>query len=559
MGMVLLCEDRQIGRRIALKKLRRERAANESAVARFVREARVQGQLEHPAVLPVYDLGVDDTDAIYFTMKRVRGRTLMDVLDDLRDGVAETIAEYDLHRLISAFAHVCLAVDYAHQHGVLHRDIKPANVMLGDFGEVYLVDWGLAKLVAQDDITIDDDDDAHGRPSGGETAAGALLGTPGYMSPEQSRGQPELGPPSDVYALGTILFEILARQPLHTGSVAQVLASTIAGAAQRPSARVPSLDIPPELDAICAKATAREPSERFATARALHDAVDEWLKGKRDAELRREASREHSARAAETASDTLEGRKVVMKELGRALALDADNGDAMEMLAQLFATPPAERPPAVEAKLLHSQQEQLAGVGRMAAIAYGSLFLFIPLLLWHGVRDAFPFGALFTLAAVCTAMSAYASTRPEVSQHFVGVLMLASSAMFLCLWPLYGPLLLAAPSIIANAVGFTLLFTGRWRLATIVVGVLFIAGPVLLEGLGVVSPTFVFAEGVITLVPGALDFREVPSLVLLTVATCSSLAIACVTAGAVRMQLRGAEERIYLQEWQVRAMVPSPE
>jgi serine/threonine-protein kinase len=558
MGMVLLCEDRQIGRRIALKKLRKERAKNESAVARFVREARVQGQLEHPAVLPVYDLGVDESDGIYFTMKRVRGHTLMDVLQDLKAGDASAIAQYDLHRLISAFAHVCLVVDFAHQHGVLHRDIKPANVMLGDFGEVYLVDWGLAKLVAQDDIARDEED-ADGRPSGGETAAGAILGTPGYMSPEQSRGDKELGPASDVYALGAVLFEILAREPLHTGSVAQVFAATIAGTTHRPSARVPELDIPPELDAICAKATARDASERYPTARALHDAVDEWLKGKRDAELRREASRRHSKRAADIASDTLEGREVAMKELGRALALDAGNGDAMEMLAELLATPPKERPPAVQAKLRQSQEEQLARVGGMAAMAYGSLFLFIPFLLWHGVRNVVPFAAFFVLAAACTVLSAYASTRPGVSRHFVGSLMLASSAMFLCLWPLYGPLLLAAPSIIANAVGFTLLFTGRWRVATIVVGVLFIAGPVLLEALGVAPPTFAFSDGNIIVAPGALDFRELPSLVLLTLSTCTSLVIACLTAGAVRLQLRRAEERIYLQEWQVRAMVPSPE
>ncbi len=187
MGTVLLCEDVQVGRRIALKKLKGSRGNNASAMARFVREARVQGQLEHPAVLPVYDLGVDEAGAVYFTMKRVRGRTLEEVLSDLKTGVAATTAEYDLHRLVSIFAQLCLAVDYAHQHGVLHRDIKPANVMLGDFGEVYLVDWGLAKLLAPT-TSLAKRARADGRPSGGQTAAGALLGTPGYMSPEQCRG-----------------------------------------------------------------------------------------------------------------------------------------------------------------------------------------------------------------------------------------------------------------------------------------------------------------------------------------------------------------------------------
>ncbi len=456
---------------------------------------------------------------------------------------------------------MCLAVDYAHQHGVLHRDIKPANIMLGDFGEVYLLDWGLAKLLAQEDLPRETDPGggADGRPSGGETAAGSLLGTPGYMSPEQCRSQPDIGPTSDVYALGSVLFEILARSPLHRGSAPRVLASTIATGSYRPSQRSPALDIPPELDAICEKATARAPEDRYPTARELHDAIDGWLKGKRDAELRREASRRHATRAAAVETGTLEGRKKAMKELGRALALDPDNARAVEMLAELLGQPPRERPTAVDDKLRRSEEQQLSRVGRMAAMAYGSLFLFIPLLVWHGVRDTTPFAAFFSLAAFCTALSYYASTRPKISTSFVGLMMLASTAMFTCIWPLYGPLLLAAPSIIANAVGFTLLFTGRWRLATIVVGVLAIAGPVTLEGLGIVSPTFVFEGGTITLMPGALDFRELPSLVLLTLATCSSLVIACVTAGAVRSQLRNAEERIYLQEWQVRAMVPAPE
>ncbi len=354
-----------------------------------------------------------------------------------------------------------------------------------------------------------------------------------------------------------MLFDILTLVPLHQGSFAQILASTIAGTERRPSKRAPEREVPPELDAICEKATARDPADRFATARALHDAVEGWLKGKRDAELRREASREHAARAGEAGSETLEARRVAMQELGRALALDPENDQAVGMLAELLATPPRERPAAVDEKLRSFEQQQLARVGRLAALAYGSLFLFIPLLMWHGVRDVAPFAAFFGLAAVCTAMSAYASTKPEVSIDFVGVLMLASSTMFLCTWPFYGPLLLTAPSLIANAVGFTLLFAGRWRVATIAVGIVFIAGPIALEAMGIVPATFAFEGGAITLFPGALDFREVPSLVLVTLSATSSLLIACLTASAVRLQLKSAEERIYLTEWQVRAMVPS--
>src|SRR5262249_3860960 len=141
MGVVHLCSDRRIGREIALKLAREGGLA-----ARFLREARVQGRLEHPAVVPVYDLGRAPDGKLYFTMKPVRRRNVGDILERQRRGDAEAREQYTRRKLLTAFVNVCLAVDFAHSRGVLHRDLKPANVMLGDFGEVYVLDWGLARI-----------------------------------------------------------------------------------------------------------------------------------------------------------------------------------------------------------------------------------------------------------------------------------------------------------------------------------------------------------------------------------------------------------------------------
>ena len=189
MGAVDLFLDRAIGREIAIKRIRPE-ASSAGSLSRFVREARVQGQLEHPAIVPVHDLAETPEGAAFFTMKRVRGASLDAILDALASGDPEARARHGRRKLLTAFATVCLAVDFAHARGVLHRDLKPANVMLGDFGEVYVLDWGLAKVLGA--TTEGTDAGASAEPSSGsvppvvdvgsvegqKTQLGALMGTP---------------------------------------------------------------------------------------------------------------------------------------------------------------------------------------------------------------------------------------------------------------------------------------------------------------------------------------------------------------------------------------------
>src|SRR3954471_17945738 len=170
MGEVLLAHDEVIGREVAIKRMRRA-DPDPDAETRFVREAKIQARLQHPSIVPVHELGRDADGRPYFTMKRLAGVTLHQLLGGPRQ------------RLLRAFADVCLAVEFAHEHGVIHRDIKPTNIMLGDFGEVYVLDWGVARVL---------DEDGSGHPSvrdiitvEGETQVGAVMGTPGYMAPEQ--------------------------------------------------------------------------------------------------------------------------------------------------------------------------------------------------------------------------------------------------------------------------------------------------------------------------------------------------------------------------------------
>jgi len=210
MGVVKLLHDRQIGRRVAVKLMRGQGGRDEQA--RFVREARVQGQLEHPAVVPVYDLGVDPDGRCFFSMKRVNGATLEEVLAELRAGSEEARRTWSERRLLSAFSSICLAVEFAHRRGVVHRDLKPGNVMLGGFGEVYVLDWGLSKVAGLPELPPAASV-ALPHDAGSETLDGAVLGTPGYMSPEQARGERDVDARADVFALGAVVFECLAGDP----------------------------------------------------------------------------------------------------------------------------------------------------------------------------------------------------------------------------------------------------------------------------------------------------------------------------------------------------------
>jgi tRNA A-37 threonylcarbamoyl transferase component Bud32 len=276
-GQVWLARDTDLNRNVALKELRADRSGQPEAWARFAEEARITGQLEHPGIVPVYELvRPGGAGAGFYTMRFVGGRTLNQAIKAYHQKLASRSASpLDLRELLGVFVAVCNAVAYAHSRGVLHRDLKGQNVMLGDFGEVIVLDWGLAKALnqregaAQGVVTGADDGRA-------ETLQGQILGTPAYMSPEQAAGRhDELTIASDVYSLGAILYEILTGQPPFTGSDTQELLNRVMYEAPvQPRARVTG--VPAALEAICLKALGKQPPERYATAAALADDVRHW-------------------------------------------------------------------------------------------------------------------------------------------------------------------------------------------------------------------------------------------------------------------------------------------
>ena len=321
-----LCTDNRIGRTVAVKVIRPESAKRPRLRARFLFEAKMQEQLEHPSIVPVYDLGVRPDGSEYFTMRRVRGRTLHEILKALKLGDRGAAVTFTRRRLLAAIQSVCLAVEFAHQRGVVHRDLKPANVMLGEFGEVIVLDWGLAKLYQAEapapaaERTSNDE-----LKSMDTTAVGEILGSPGYMSPEQAVDSQSVGPVSDVFALGAILFEILTLRHLMPGETnAEVTRATITGQYEpRISKRFPDADVAPELEAICVQATAHEPAKRFLRPRDLADELERYLAGDLDVERRRSMAGRRTRLAISALAESVEVEESPRRRGRRAPARSA--------------------------------------------------------------------------------------------------------------------------------------------------------------------------------------------------------------------------------------------
>jgi serine/threonine-protein kinase len=569
MGEVHLCRDAWIGREVAMKVLLPAHRPDPQLRARFLREACVQGQLEHPSIVPVYDVGVDATGAMYFTMKRLRGKTLGEILRGLREKSAEIGKQFPLRRLLAAFASVCLTMDFAHTRGVLHRDLKPSNVMLGDFGEVYVLDWGLAKLK---ELSEHDADLAVRDPSSDEihTAAGRILGTFGYMAPEQALGKiAELDARSDVYALGAVLFEILTLMTLHPKtSWNAMLHSTLKGASARPSERAPALDVPPELEAICVKSTKVEPRERYQTARELHDAIAKFLDGDRDFELRRQLAAEHAEAAtraaARVASDSGPSevfRREALNEVARSLALDPTNEPAMRALAHVISAPPREIPREVLIDLEAAEQERHRRLMRDGArFDLAGMALLTPVALWMGIRSWSLFGAWAVLTTTSSLVKVLASRRRATTTSSIH---LSAYAAFLlgmlaygCLSRAFGPLIFT-PGLIALATfAYCMSNDARYRLTVLLTGCAGLVAPLLLELSGVLPRSYVFDATGMRILVSAARFPEVPTLVALSAAGVFMILGAGLLMDRLQRGLREAELRSHLHAWHLRQLLP---
>ena len=217
MGAILEASDCKLGRTIAVKIMLSEAGCSDDQKQRFIQEAAVLGRLEHPNIVPIHDLGRDSEGSLYYTMKLVKGRTLQRILDDLRHEDKEALEHYTLDRLLTIFRKVCDALAFAHAQKIIHRDLKPENIMVGEFGEVLVMDWGIAKILdGRAEIGGHDALAVPGSVSGSLTGTmeGAVMGTPQYMSPEQALGQvTSMDARSDIFSLGGILYAILTLRP----------------------------------------------------------------------------------------------------------------------------------------------------------------------------------------------------------------------------------------------------------------------------------------------------------------------------------------------------------
>ncbi len=278
MGAILSAKDLNLRRDVAMKVLLDGQQVTQNSIFRFVEEAQITGQLEHPSIVPVYEFGLNDDGSVYYTMKLVKGVTLKDIIKDIRKGKQETIKQFPLTRLITIFQKVCDAMAFAHSKGIIHRDLKPENIMVGDFGEVLVMDWGLAKIleetakktgvssVRSEIDTLSDskkeesssienrgsDSSASGHPTSTtsvdfvfdddpaesmKTMDGAIMGTPNFMAPEQASGQnSKINNLSDIYALGGVLYNILVlRVPISGKSFTEMMVNIVRGNIPEPT------------------------------------------------------------------------------------------------------------------------------------------------------------------------------------------------------------------------------------------------------------------------------------------------------------------------------------
>jgi len=288
LGAVWLAEDCNLNRRVAAKELLPGVAGSRRMHDRFLGEARITGQLDHPNIVPVYDLGVKEDGQPFYTMKFLEGDTLSVVIADYHAlATNDPSRTKQLHALLEHLIDVCEAIAFAHGRHIIHRDLKPHNVIIGGFGETIVVDWGLARSITETEegtvnlrnpspetapISVGSQDGLRSSGSSSCTRAGDVMGTPAYLSPEQASGRLDLDGRTDIYSLGVMLYEILVGQtPFQCSDTVEILKLMREGACDDPSSVDPR--VPPALNAICVKAMSHRREDRYETAQQLADDI----------------------------------------------------------------------------------------------------------------------------------------------------------------------------------------------------------------------------------------------------------------------------------------------
>jgi serine/threonine-protein kinase len=541
MGEIMLAHDKRIGRDVALKRLRSTEPTDED-VSRFLREARIQARLDHPAIVPVYELARDATGRPYFTMKRVAGQTLVEVL---------TKKSATRQRLLRAFADVCRAVDFAHSRGVVHRDLKPANIVLGEFGEVYVLDWGIARVVGDTGEVVTADIDT----LEGSAPAGHILGTPGYIAPEQV-ASPDVGLPADVYALGAILFELLAGQPLHPRGQQLAIASTMGDATPTsPAARRPDRSIPPELDALCFAMLSKSIASR-PTARACADRIEEYLDGDRDVARRRSMAIDlvWQARAALEADQ----RNEAMATASRALALDPQVAGAAEIVTRLMLEPPRTTPPELRDALREADAADISRHAKAAIPGYVLMAGFLPLIIWNGVLKWWIVMAMVVSALGMAVAAVRLMRSPLRSFGWMALYAVGNAVVMVMLSRIAGPFTFV-PALVsfitASLITYPTFLERPWVLTGIMLGGFLL--PIGLEATNIIPSTWDMREGGILMQGNAMNLAGAPALFTTLLASTATVVMAGIQSSVLGRANRAAQHKLVAQAWQLSHLLPS--
>ncbi len=280
-GLLRSCFDPVTGRSVAIKTLLPDCRTDRGERRRLLREARVTAQLQHPNTVPVYDIGHDLMEGIYFVMKRISGENFFEVLKRIAMGDEATIKAYPLERRLEILIDACQALAYAHARGVIHRDVKPENIWVGNFGEVILLDWGVAKVWGHTDDTesirmsvLRSESEKESQQLQTLTGGGQRPGTPLYMSPEQVDGNRGIDERTDIFSGGVCLYELLAiREPFRGRNIDETFRNIRLHDPDPPSVRSPDREIPNGADEVVMKAIQKKPAARYQSMRDFIAAI----------------------------------------------------------------------------------------------------------------------------------------------------------------------------------------------------------------------------------------------------------------------------------------------
>ncbi|MBP8806690.1 MAG: serine/threonine protein kinase [Kofleriaceae bacterium] len=534
MGDVVLADDRELGRPVAVKRV----AADAPAAHRglLIREARLQGQLDHPSIPTVYDLALDRDGAPAFAMRRVSGLTLAEILGQRRQLEASLGRERLLERLLRYLVDACRAIEHAHQRGVVHCDLKPGNLMVDDDDQVFVIDWGVATTFGGD------------RPDAAQERAG---GTLGYMAPEQLDPTTPLDGRVDVYALGAILFEVLAGEPLHPRGPG-LLDAVLRGASDaRPSRRPGGATGIDPLDRLCERACARDRELRPASAGVLAAEIVDWLDRARDLAARQARARDHLARA-RAAQATPTQRDLALAEAGRALALAPDDPDCAALIQELLSD--ADVPPGAAAELAAIADEDERRIGRAAAWSHLGFLLFPLVLVLQGQSSWAALLGSLSLWASLEAL-AIAAARGRAPRWWAG----ASVALLLAQSMVYarylGPFAIT-PGLAALTCAGALTHP-RLRRPAVVIGAMLLSplGPFALEELGVLAPTTILIDGDLVLSSTISAVRPEITIAAWVAVSVAVQAVGLVIGQMIAGPAHAARRRVAAQAWHLEGLV----